>query len=107
MKDYLGVDLNEDLKDMHKAALSTYIRTKSIQFIDMIRECCMHAQKDCSRDSEALQTIVCKTEFNNFSETDWVLSLDQTWLNPAVLLWVEMLNCFEGISNTINVNFTK
>ena len=51
--------------------------------------------------------IVCKVEYNDFSETDWVLSLEQTWLNTAVHLWVEILNQFEGINDAINVNFTK
>lgn len=97
-----GVDCDDKLKAIHKVALSTYIRTKSIQFINMIRGCCLDEQKDCTWDSEALLTIICKVEYNDFSDTDWGLSIKQTWLNPAVCMWVEMLNLFEGINDAIN-----
>ena len=103
----MGVDDDTELKDMHNAAHSTYIRTKSIQFINVIRDACTHSLKDRTRDSEALRTIVNKTEYNDLTDIDWVKCLDETWTNPAVRLWLEMLNRFEGISDAININFTK
>lgn len=88
----MGVNDNADLKDMHNSALSTHLRTKSVQFISMIRDGCNHALKDRTRDSEALRTIVCKAEYNNLTELDWVAMLDLIWTNPAVRLWLEILN---------------
>ena len=79
------------LTEMHNTALSTHIRTKTVQFINMIRDCCAHSIKDSTRDSEALRTIVKKTEYNNLSEVNWIKILEDTWLNPAVRLWVDIL----------------
>jgi hypothetical protein len=103
----MSADSPEDLKDMQNTALSTYLRTKSIQYINMIRDACTHAMKDRTRDSEALRMIVSKTEYNDLLEVDWVKCLEELWTNPVVRLWVEMLNRFEGISDAININFTK
>ena len=80
----MGVENDTDLKDMHSAALSTYVRTKSIQFINMIRDGCTHLLKEHTRNSEALRTIVNKSEYNDLTEVDWVKCLDETWTNPAV-----------------------
>ena len=66
-KDDMDAADGTELKEMHNLVMSTHLQTKSIQFINLIRECCMHAVKDHTLDLEVLRTIVCKSEYNNLS----------------------------------------
>ena len=82
----MGATSKDDLTDMHRQALSQHIRTKSLQFISMIKNSCAHSAKDRTRDSEQLRLITCKSEYNNHSDLGWVALLDSVWLHPAVRL---------------------
>ena len=106
----MGVDSNDELKEMHQRTLSQAYHSMNTQFILMIRDACTSDARQKSRDSEALRRILFAPDIQLSIDTNVFTGVSlpiDPWDILPVRMWFEIIQRFEGIVDAININFVK